>query len=78
MNEKQEIIVVGGDGFCGWPTALYLSAQGHNPWNCMHLSIKVGPLKQGQRRTINGKIYLFEGSREDCLQAFRRDFADRE
>ncbi|KPA22591.1 dTDP-4-oxo-6-deoxy-D-allose reductase [Shimia sp. SK013] len=27
-NEKQ-IIVVGGDGFCGWPTALHLSKLGH-------------------------------------------------
>ncbi len=24
------IIVAGGDGFCGWPTALYLSQQGHD------------------------------------------------
>jgi UDP-sulfoquinovose synthase len=24
------IIVFGGDGFCGWPTSLYLSDQGHN------------------------------------------------
>ncbi|KHE71985.1 NAD-dependent epimerase/dehydratase family protein [Halobacillus sp. BBL2006] len=24
------IIVAGGDGFCGWPTALYLSKQGHD------------------------------------------------
>lgn len=24
-----KIIVAGGDGFCGWPTALYLSEQGH-------------------------------------------------
>jgi UDP-sulfoquinovose synthase len=23
------VIVLGGDGFCGWPTALYLSARGH-------------------------------------------------
>ena len=23
-------IVLGGDGFCGWPTALHLSAQGHD------------------------------------------------
>jgi UDP-sulfoquinovose synthase len=23
------VIVAGGDGFCGWPTALHLSAQGH-------------------------------------------------
>ncbi len=24
-----KIVVFGGDGFCGWPTALYLAAQGH-------------------------------------------------
>jgi UDP-sulfoquinovose synthase len=24
------ILVLGGDGFCGWPTALYLSARGHD------------------------------------------------
>ena len=25
-----KVIVLGGDGFCGWPTALYLSKQGHD------------------------------------------------
>lgn len=25
-----KIIVLGGDGFCGWPTALYLSQHGHD------------------------------------------------
>ena len=24
------VIILGGDGFCGWPTALHLSAQGHD------------------------------------------------
>ncbi len=24
-----KIIVLGGDGFCGWPTALHLSQAGH-------------------------------------------------
>ncbi|MBX6372350.1 MAG: NAD-dependent epimerase/dehydratase family protein [Acidothermus sp.] len=24
------VLVLGGDGFCGWPTALHLSAQGHD------------------------------------------------
>ena len=24
------IVVLGGDGFCGWPTSLHLSAQGHD------------------------------------------------
>jgi hypothetical protein len=26
---KKKVIVLGGDGFCGWPTSLYLSDQGH-------------------------------------------------
>ena len=26
----QRILVLGGDGFCGWPTALHLSARGHD------------------------------------------------
>jgi nucleoside-diphosphate-sugar epimerase len=25
-----KILVLGGDGFCGWPTALHLSAIGHD------------------------------------------------
>ena len=25
-----KIVILGGDGFCGWPTALYLSKQGHD------------------------------------------------
>ena len=23
------LMILGGDGFCGWPTALHLSARGH-------------------------------------------------
>ena len=53
----------------------FLSAQGHNPWNCMHLSIKVGPLPRGEKRTIRGRLYLFEGSKVDCLNTFENDFA---
>jgi len=35
MNERTHtaagrIVVLGGDGFCGWPTALHLSAQGYD------------------------------------------------
>lgn len=28
--EKKKVIVLGGDGFCGWPTSLYLSDRGHD------------------------------------------------
>lgn len=61
----------------GWDS--FLSAQAHNPWNCMHLSVKVGPLAVGRKKTIRGRIYLFEGSKADCIQAFENDLvsADR-
>ena len=29
-ESSKKIIVLGGDGFCGWPTSLYLSDQGHD------------------------------------------------
>lgn len=28
--DKKKVIVLGGDGFCGWPTSLHLSDQGHD------------------------------------------------
>jgi len=27
---KKKIVVLGGDGFCGWPTSLHLSDKGHD------------------------------------------------
>ena len=63
-----------------WVTGIaweeFLSAQGHNPWSCMHLCISVGPLQPGESTTINGRIYLFKGNREDCLDRFQDDFGD--
>ena len=29
-TSSKKILVLGGDGFCGWPTSLYLSDQGHD------------------------------------------------
>lgn len=28
--KPKKVVVLGGDGFCGWPTSLYLSDQGHD------------------------------------------------
>ncbi|CQR46334.1 UDP-glucose 4-epimerase [Paraliobacillus sp. PM-2] len=30
LNSKKKIMVLGGDGFCGWPTSLHLSQVGHD------------------------------------------------
>ena len=29
MNKNKRIVVLGGDGFCGWPTSLHLSTAGY-------------------------------------------------
>jgi hypothetical protein len=62
-----------------WVTGIaweeFLSAQGHNPWRCMHLCVRVGPLARGRSGTIRGRIYLFEGTKEDLLARFRKEFA---
>jgi hypothetical protein len=30
LEPKKKVMVLGGDGFCGWPTSLYLSDRGHD------------------------------------------------
>ena len=64
-----------------WVTGIaweeYLSVQGHNPWNCMHACVRVGPLRPGESRTVRGRLYLFAGTTEDCLARFEKDFPAR-
>ncbi|RPI24834.1 MAG: hypothetical protein EHM61_16020 [Acidobacteria bacterium] len=61
-----------------WVTGIawedYVAVQGHNPWKCMHLAPRVGPLRRGETKTVRGRIYLFAGNRNDCLAKYRRDF----
>jgi UDP-sulfoquinovose synthase len=40
------VLILGGDGFCGWPTALHLSAQGH----------EVAIVDNQSRRRIDGEL----------------------
>lgn len=62
-----------------WVTGIaweeFLSAQAHNPWECMHLAVRVGPLKPGAQKIIRGRVYLFQGKKEDCFQRYLADFA---
>jgi hypothetical protein len=60
-----------------WTTGIawerFISLQGHNPLRCMHQAIRVGPLAVGERRQIRGRIYMFRGSKDDCLARFKSD-----
>lgn len=53
----------------------FLSVQAHNPWRCMHLAVRVGPLRQHETKSIHGKLYLLKGTKEDCLRLYRSDFS---
>ena len=66
----------GGKWVCGIAWESFLSAQAHNPWECMHLSIRIGPLGRGESKTVSGKIYLFEGDKDELLRRYRDDFGD--
>lgn len=62
----------------GWVTGIawerFLSAQGHNPWECLHLAVQVGPLIPKETREVRGRIYLAEGTREDLLAIHRKSW----
>ena len=61
-----------------WVTGIawedYVAVQGHNPWKCLHVALRVGPLARGETKTVRGRIYLFPGNRSDCLTKYRKDF----
>ena len=50
----------------------FIGAQAHNPWQCLHLGVRVGPLAPGATRTIRGRIWLFAGGREELLHRWNR------
>lgn len=62
----------------GWTSGVAWSdsigVQAHNPWLCMHVATKVGPLAAGARKTLRGKLYLFQGTPDDGLRRYREDF----
>jgi UDP-sulfoquinovose synthase len=59
------VLILGGDGFCGWPTALHLSAQGH----------EVSIADNQSRRRIDEELQVGSltpiASMEDRLDAWR-------
>src|SRR6185503_15282410 len=46
QERAMRVLILGGDGFCGWPTALHLSARGH----------EVEIVDNGSRRRIDREL----------------------
>src|SRR3954463_12254201 len=77
------ILVLGGDGYLGWPTAMYLSARGHT----------VGVLDNGVRRqyahelgsgslvpieTMRSRVRVWQERTGERIEAFYGDLLDAE
>jgi UDP-sulfoquinovose synthase len=61
---EMKIIVLGGDGFCGWPTSLHLSAEGHDVVNVDNLSRREIDLELGIEsltpiRTLEERLFAW-------------------
>jgi hypothetical protein len=55
-----------------WERTLLISNR--HPADCLHAVIDVAPLQAGQTRTIHGKFYCIEGSKDDLLEHWCQDF----
>lgn len=46
-----------------------------HPADCVHAFVDLGPLAAGESRTVRGKFYWIEGTKDDLLAAWQRDFS---
>jgi UDP-sulfoquinovose synthase len=65
MANNGRIIVLGGDGFCGWPTSLYLSKAGYDVTIIDNLSrrkidVELGAESLTPIQTIQNRIRTWE------------------
>ena len=59
---------------CGmyWERTAYISNR--HPADCVHAWVDFGPLEAGQSRTLMGAVYFIEGSKDDLLRLWQKDF----
>ncbi len=63
---------------CGihWENASHVTD--HHPADCIHSIVNIGNIPPYSVRAIRGKIYWFEGSKEELYNHFKEDFVDKE
>ncbi len=55
----------------GWEDTLCVNAN--NPLDCLHPTVRIGPLKAGSEKMIRGKVYLFQGTIQDAFDRYDGD-----
>jgi hypothetical protein len=55
-----------------WERTVAISNR--HPADCVHAWVDFGPLDVAESRTVWGKFYYLEGTKDDLLDRWRRDF----
>lgn len=55
-----------------WERTAWVSNR--HPADCVHAVVDLGSLSAGESRTVHGKFYWIEGTKDDLLAAWRKDF----
>ncbi len=50
-----KVLVIGGDGYCGWATSLYLSARGHEVTIVDNLARRAGIASTASTRSCRSR-----------------------
>jgi hypothetical protein len=56
-----------------WQRTAYVSNR--HPADCLHAGVDFGPLEAGESRTLQGKFYWLEGTKDDIFAVWQQEFA---
>jgi hypothetical protein len=51
-----------------------VKVSNHQPADCLHAYVDLGPVKPGAKKIVHGKIYWFNGNKDDLLRHWQKDF----
>ena len=57
-----------------WERSVYVSNR--HPADCLHAGVDMGPLEAEEARTVQGKFYWLEGTKEDIYSMWQQEFGE--
>jgi hypothetical protein len=57
-----------------WDDAVSVSHNLNEEFNCIHSNPRFGALQPGESRTLHGKLYFADGSREMLFERYKKNF----
>ncbi len=63
-----------GNNVAGMYWEKTVKVSNHQPADCLHAYIDLGPVHPGEKNIVHGKMYWFGGNKQDLLRHWNRDF----